>query len=251
MNARKIIWEANYVRGITIEHVWRDLMWLCVRNGWGFVVKGGSYIGQIRLQLANAHALITNPRAENGRLAPILPPPFPPVTNEEAIEDYFQKKIIGTETDINEDYTYGEFIAPQLPRVIELLNFSQGNTNQACITIGEPSSIFLGDPPCLRVVSFKVVEGKLEMSVFFRSWDLFAGFPQNMGGLQLLKEYVLAHLEFGADDGFINCYSDGIHVYDQYFDIVRSLNTGGIVISEELMKEKEDFLRALEKGREV
>ena len=122
--------------------------------------------------------------------------------------------------------TYGNYIAPQLPFVIEKLIQSKGNTNQATISVGDREAAKLADPPCLRVIDFKVVNGFLNMSILFRSWDLFCGMPENLGGLQLLKEYVLANIEneFPVLDGKIIAYSSGLHLYEQYFDLVRMLN---------------------------
>jgi thymidylate synthase len=60
--------------------------------------------------------------------------------------------------------------------------------------------------------------------VLFRSWDIVSGFPQNMGGLQILKEYILSHLTFPCSDGKLIAYSDGAHIYEQYFDLVNLLN---------------------------
>jgi len=124
----------------------------------------------------------------------------------------------------NEQYTYGSFIHAQIDRIIELLNTSSGNTNQATICIGDVSTTFLDDPPCLRSLSFKVYNGKLQLCVYFRSWDLVAGFPENLGGLQLVKEYVLSNLTFPCKDGSIIAVSDGLHIYDHFFNLVDTLN---------------------------
>jgi thymidylate synthase len=63
---------------------------------------------------------------------------------------------------------------------------------------------------------------RCNLSVFFRSWDIFAGLPENLGGLQMLKEYVLASLDESGHitDGHIIAYSDGAHIG------VRGLRTG-------------------------
>jgi thymidylate synthase len=66
------------------------------------------------------------------------------------------------------------------------------------------------------------------MGLFFRSWDLFTGLPENLGGLQLLKEYVLAQLEFQVQDGPIVAFSDGLHLYEMYFNLVNVLNVDKI-----------------------
>jgi len=226
-----LLFPGNFVRGKTIEDVWRDVMWCCVRYGKDYTVKAGSYVGQIRRQLPYVSILIEEPGTRPLAVRTPEGCGIPAPTDEEKINNYFMEYIIGSEKAEKEDYTYGMYISAQVERAIELLNISDGKTNQATITVGEPDSIYQGDPPCLRVISFKVVEGKLQMAVYFRSWDLFGGLPENLGGLQLLKEYVLAHLNFPAEDGPIVAFSDGLHIYEQYFSLVNALNVDKITIT--------------------
>lgn len=225
-----MLFENNIVVAKTIEDAWRDVMWCCVRNGYDYRVEHGSYVGQIRRQFDYVVIKITEPGHRPLAVQTPEGSGIPSPTNEESIEEYFMQYIIGTEVAENEDYTYGSYIAPQIPRVIEILNKSKGNSNQATITIGDAGSIYQNDPPCLRNISFKVVNGKLNMSVYFRSWDLFAGLPENLGGLQMLKEYVLAHLDFDVVDGDLIAFSDGLHIYEQYFSLVNVLNVDKIKI---------------------
>lgn len=222
------MFENNVVVGRTIEDVWRDSMWCCIRNGIDYKVEQGSYVGQIRRQLPYLMIRVEEPGTRP--LAPRMPEllNIPPTTTEEKIFDYFLDYLLLGRTINNEDYTYGQYIAPQLLRCIDHLKSSGGKTNQACIQIGDINSIELESPPCLRVITFKVVYERLYMSTFFRSWDLFAGLPQNLGGLQLLKEYVLAYLDSDIDDGPLIAYSDGLHIYEQYFDLVNLLNVDKI-----------------------
>ncbi len=243
-----IIEQANYVEAYSIGDAWREVMWLCVRKGYDFVVRGGSYVGQIRKQLPFVTIRITEPWQRP--LAPIMPEGagIPPPTSEEKIEKYFYEYLWEDELKENEQYTYGSFIKPQLPRIIDLLVKTKGNTNQACISVGDRNSVNLSDPPCLRVVSFKVVEGKLTLTVFFRSWDLFSGLPENLGGLQIYKEAVLAILQYHkleiADSELI-AYSDGLHIYEQYFELVNKLNTSKIKIAENILRDKQKFAETL------
>ena len=216
------IFDNNYISGKTIEEAWRLALWCCVRNGYDYVVEKGSYEGQIRRQLPYVVIRVEEPWTRP--LAPLIPKGIPPVTVDTQIEKYFMEYILGTHKSDNHDYTYGEFISQQIEKAINLLNISRGGTNQVCITIGNEKSILLKDPPCLRVITFKVIDNKLQMAVFFRSWDLFTGLPENLGGLQLLKEFVLAWLNFKVDDGPIVAFSDGLHIYEQYFDLVDLLN---------------------------
>ena len=83
------------------------------------------------------------------------------------------------------------------------------------------------------------------MCLYFRSWDMYAGFPENLGGLQLLKEYALSYLEdfFPVVDGEIIAFSDGLHLYEQYFDLANKLNVDKIQIADSAAMDKLEFLR--------
>ena len=65
--------------------------------------------------------------------------------------------------------------------------------------IGMPSDIKLTDPPCLRLIDTRVRYEKLHFILYFRSWDLWGGFHSNLGGLQLVKQYIAE--EIGVADG--------------------------------------------------
>ena len=229
------IFPENVIRERCIDNAWRSAMWCCIRNGYVYKVKKGSYEGQKRWQLPEAMIIIEEPWTRP--LAVTIPENFgfAPPTSEKRINDYFEEYIIGEEKEETEDYTYGQYISRQWERAVNLLNISEGSTNQATITIGDSKSIFLDSPPCLRSISFKVLPEeipKLQMSVYFRSWDLFAGLPENLGGLQLLKEFVLLHLTFKVSDGPLVAYSDGLHIYEQYFELVNLLNADKIPLTD-------------------
>ncbi len=241
-----IIEQANYVETYSISDAWREVMWLCVKKGYDYVVEKGSYAGQIRRQLPYVTIRIKEPGKRP--LAPIMPPGLPLPTDEKKIEEYFYEYLTEDKLKPNEQYTYGSYIKPQLPKIIDILITSRGNTNQARMSIGDRDSVNLDDPPCLRVITFKVVEKKLNMSVFFGSWDLFSGVPRNLGGLQMLKEYVFAHLpeDMGVSDGELIAYSDGLHIYEYAFELANLLNVDKIAVSEKVRHEKEGFAKILD-----
>jgi thymidylate synthase len=70
--------------------------------------------------------------------------------------------------------------------------------------------------PCLRGIDTKIIkeDGKCYICahVFFRSWDLWTGFPTNMGGFALLLEYMAAYL--GVEIGYLAFTSIKAHFYD-------------------------------------
>lgn len=217
-----MIFQHNIITGKTIDDVWRDSMWCCIRNGYFYTVEQGSYKGQLRKQLDYVVIIVEQPGSKP--LAVKVPETlgFSSPTSETKIYNYFINYLISDAAPQNTQYTYGQFITSQIDQVINKLKNSNGNTNQATITIGNEKSVYLEDPPCLRLIDFKVVNKRLDMHLFFRSWDLFSALPENLGGLQLLKEYVLSFLP-QFEDGKIIAYSSGIHLYEMYFPLANQL----------------------------
>jgi len=93
--------------------------------------------------------------------------------------------------------------------------------NQMVLQVAHPSDMLLKDPPCLRQIDTRIQNGKLHFYPYFRSWDLWGGLPANLGGIQLLKEYIKD--EIGIEDGEIIATSKGLHIYDYAFDLAKCL----------------------------
>lgn len=72
---------------------------------------------------------------------------------------------------------------------------------------------------CLRSIDTRIKDGKLHFMVYFRSWDLWNGFPANLGAIQLLKEYMAGSI--GVEDGQIIASSKGLHLYDYVWELAR------------------------------
>ena len=83
--------------------------------------------------------------------------------------------------------------------------------NQMVLQVAHPSDIVLLDPPCLRSIDTRIQDETLHFMVYFRSWDLWAGLPANLAGIQNLKEYMAG--EIGVKDGEIIVESKGLHLY--------------------------------------
>jgi thymidylate synthase len=120
----------------------------------------------------------------------------------------------------NEDYTYGEDIEAQIPEVIQMYKRDGHNTNQAFMAVGRRESIWLKDPQCLRMIDTRISDEKLHFVVYFRSWDLWGGFPANLAGIQILKEYMAS--EIGVGDGELIAMSKGLHLYDYSWDLAKA-----------------------------
>jgi len=162
---------------------------------------------------------------------------IPAPTSMEYINGYLSYLLTGQKTE-TEDYTYGERLVDakvrfkekeivkemplevnQVEEVIKMYKTQGHGTNQAVMEIGMPSDIKLNDPPCLRLIDTRIRYGKLHFFPYFRSWDLWGGFPSNLGGLELVKQYMAE--EIGVENGEMIASSKGLHLYDYSWDLAK------------------------------
>lgn len=182
-------------------------------EGYEYTIDSGSFAGTRRKELDMAVVQILHPGMRP--LTPDVPQGVPPPSNRDYIEEYMSYLMTDSRQP-HELYTYGEDIAPQIDTVIERYRTEGPESNQLCMSVGGRDSIGLEHSQCLRLVDTRIRYGKLHFIVYFRSWDLWAGFPTNLGGLQLLKEYMAK--EIGVEDGEIICMSKGLHLYEHSWD---------------------------------
>jgi thymidylate synthase len=220
--------EPFYLKAKTISDCWFQLIYNIFDHSYTQNIQRGSFEKeQYRLQYPGIAVYIEHPSVD---MVPIIPPALgiPSPTSMEYIEDYFANYLMDPNISENETYRYSSRIqypmpkgGTQLQRVIEMLKETP-LTNQAVVEIGTPEDydVCYGkddklDPPCLRLLDFKALpyENKIHLTLtaYFRSWDLWAGFPSNLGGLELLKQYVAG--ETGLENGSMYAYSAGAHIY--------------------------------------
>lgn len=198
------------VKARNIDQAHFNLIRAMFQNGRVYTIDRGSYVGHKRLEMDFVTFQITNP--EERPLAPIMPQGIAPPTDEEAIHNYAAQYLMSDAIQENEIYTYGTYIWNQVPKVIKMFKKDGHNTNQASIAVCDPKSIDLEHPPCLRHIDCRISDGKLHFMLYFRSWDLWGGLPENLGGLQILKEYMAE--EIGIVPGETIATSKGLHGYD-------------------------------------
>ena len=202
----------------------RDLSeawFLCLRRGltegYEYKIERGSYAGQIRRELDFVTVQVKHPGTRP--LVPEVPQGVPSPSTMEYVESYLPYLMTAHQR-AGEQYTYGQYLEKQIDEVIRMYREDGYNTNQAYMAVGDSQSLYLADPPCLRLIDTRVREGKLNFVVYFRSWDLWAGFPSNLAAIQLLKEYMAC--EIGVDDGELIASSKGLHLYEYAWELART-----------------------------
>ena len=203
----------------------RDLSeawFLCLRRaltqGYEYTIERGSYAGQRRKELDFVMVHIKNPGTRP--LVSDVPQGVPPPSTMEYVEEYLPYLMTAYKRE-GEQYTYGQYLESQIAEVIRMYREDGFNTNQAFMAVGDSHSLYLSDPPCLRMIDTRVREGKLHFVVYFRSWDLWAGFPSNLAAIQLLKEYMAS--EIGVADGEIVATSKGLHLYEYAWELAAAV----------------------------
>jgi len=77
-------------------------------------------------------------------------------------------------------------------------------------------------PKCDNIIIFKDYKKTtyLTTKVIYRSWDLYGGFPENMGGFTLLNEYVAS--ELGIEPGPLTFTCKSLHCYEHHLEVLNS-----------------------------
>jgi len=208
--------EISKIEARDLSEAW----FLCLRKtlteGYEYKIERGSYAGQRRKELDFVVVQVKNPGTRS--LIPDVPQGVPPPTTMEYVESYLPYLMTAHKAE-GEQYTYGQYLEEQIPQVIRMYKEDGYNTNQAFMAVGDSHSISLSDPPCLRAIDTRIRDGKLHFIVYFRSWDLWAGFPSNLAAIQLLKEYMAG--EIGVGDGELIAMSKGMHLYQYAWELAR------------------------------
>lgn len=205
-----------------------------------YIIQHGSYVGQKRLEYDYMTVRIKFP--QHRPLEPDIPAHFgiPNPVETGYIEEKYVPYVMTDRKEPGEDYTYGQRIngydhtvrgkgfmecrpfttkIDQVEYWIRLLK-EKPNTNQAILQVGAPQDCKLDDPPCLRHIDLRVKNGKLHFIIYFRSWDLWNGFPANLGGFTYLQKYMAD--EIGVDCGEFICSSKGLHLYDYVWELAEA-----------------------------
>ena len=144
------------------------------------------------------------------------------------------KQLIGTD---GENFKYDNIydltidVPSQVEWVIKHYKEKGFGNNHCFIQIGYPESSFAYDipyendmerqtSPCLRGIDTHIKNNKLHGAVYFRSWDAYGAWPENMGGVVMLMEYIANSL--GIEVGPLSFASLKLHCYDFQIDALKA-----------------------------
>jgi len=209
--------KISVIEARDLSEAWFLCLGKTLTEGYEYKIERGSYTGERRKELDFVIVHVKNPGTKP--LIPDVPQGVPSPTTMEYVENYLPYLMTGHKAE-GEQYTYGQYLEKQIPAVIRMYKEDGYNTNQAFMAVGDDRSIFLSDPPCLRAIDTRIRDNKLNFAVYFRSWDLWAGFPSNLAAIQILKEYMAS--EIGVDDGELLASSKGLHLYEYAWELAKA-----------------------------
>jgi len=210
--------KISVIEARDLSEAWFLCLGKALNEGYEYVIDRGSYVGQRRKEIDLAVIQINYPGTRP--LVPDVPPGVPPPSTMAYVESYLPY-LMTAHLEDREEYTYGQFLEKQIAEVIRMYKKDGYNTNQAFMAVGNEKSIYQPDPPCLRMIDTRIRDGRLNFVVYFRSWDLWAGFPSNLAAIQLLKEYMSS--EIGVADGDLVAMSKGLHLYEYSWDLAKAV----------------------------
>jgi thymidylate synthase len=215
----------EFIKARDLPDAWFQCVYQILDTGRTYTIDRGSYEGQKRIEFDYITVHIKYPGKR-----PLLPDiplalGIPNPVDNDYLDQYLPYLMTSTKKE-GEEYTYGEYLEPQIKEVIRMYREDGHGTNQAYMTVGDPKTLYLSDPPCLRGIDTRIKDNKLHFVVYFRSWDLWNGFPANLGAIQLLKEYMAESI--GVEDGQIIAASKGLHLYNYIWELakLRTMKSG-------------------------
>ena len=215
----------------TLEEIWE--------NGEDFSVGYGSEVTMTRK--LNLSIRITNPDSR-----PLVADKAP--CDMKYINSYALQYLWAGVKEEGETYTYASRLREpvnQIEHVIERY-VEQPQDRQLTMVILQPQDIYRElegmkhEPPCLTVMDTELLDGKMHLTCYFRSWDAYAGLPANIAGIQVFNEALVGELNARAgtdySTGELVFHSKNCHIYSRLYDLV-----------EELIKPGEDSRRQRDK----
>ena len=223
------------IKAVDIPDAWFQCLWSILDNGFSYKIEHGSCVGETRYEFDFITIFIKIPYQEPyNMMLPKIPEHYNiPAPVEDGYIEQYLPYLMTAEKQTKEEYTYGERICGheytinkllydetastiknikinQIDHWIKVLKETP-NTNQAILQVAEPYDCLLDDPPCLRHIDMRIKNDRLIFYPYFRSWDLWGGFPANLAGIAVLQKYMAD--EIGVKSGEIIASSKGLHIY--------------------------------------
>ena len=210
----------HFIRAASISEAWQRGLGLIWRQGVQITDERGTRVKEI----LSLQMVVEDPYRD------MIPVGY--AWNEERLEEYARQLLSGDNPGF--EYTYGERLRAwalpgsppldQIEQAISRLRSSASTRRATAVTWIAPLDSGKEEVPCMIVDDFKLRDGRLHLSIFFRSHDFAGAYPANLYGLARLLQYVAG--EVGAEPGSISTTSASAHIYEHDWDWVERMLFG-------------------------
>jgi thymidylate synthase len=204
----------RFIRARSISDAWYRGLNLIWRQGQEITDERGTRIRE----LLSLQMVVEDPYLE------MIPSEYS--WNKERLEEYALQLL--SRQNPGFEYTYGERLRgwsmpgmppiDQIDQAIRRLKESPSTRRATAVTWIPPVDTIKDEVPCMIVDDFKLRDGRLNLSIFFRSHDFAGAYPANLFGLARVLEYVSR--EVGASPGSISTTSASAHIYEHDWEWV-------------------------------
>ncbi len=204
--AGHVVYETSLFRA------WVKLLGTVMRLGF---VKGSEY-GERQKQFLNLMAVVRMPGS------PMLEEEFGRYLPLREFEEHARSLLTG-EKPGDVSYTYGERLnahplgGDQVSRMVEALASRPSTRRAVAVTWLHGVDEASDNPPCLLLVQGDLSGGRYNHTVYFRSHDVYRGWPRNAYGQMVLAHRIVEGLRrrgVEAEPGFLTVISSSAHVYE-------------------------------------
>lgn len=127
-----------------------------------------------------------------------------------------------TEDGIKSDLHCEHIIMNQFEKAVEQLK-KDPDSRQATIVLFNPVQDYreTKDKPCTNLMRFMIRDGKLNMTVFMRSNDIWMGYVYDIFNFTMLQEFMAGILN--VEVGKYTHIADSLHLYSDQFDMAKDI----------------------------
>ncbi|MCW4055633.1 MAG: thymidylate synthase [Candidatus Bathyarchaeota archaeon] len=135
----------------------------------------------------------------------------------------------------DETYTYGSRLRKPIDQIEEAVKryLEEQADRQVTLAVRLPEDMMKHvndrrhEPPCLSLIDTEILEERLHLTCYFRSWDAYAGLPANIAGIQLFNEALVSEINrrgnLNLKTGELVFHSKNCHIYERQFKLVEDL----------------------------
>lgn len=150
---------------------------------------------------------------------------------------WYALKYLWADAVEDETYTYGSRLRKPVDQVEEAVKryLEEPGDRQITLAIRLPEDIMKRvndkkhEPPCLSLIDTEILNDKLHLTCYFRSWDAYAALPANVAGIQMFNEAFVSEINRRGNPklrtGRLIFHSKNCHIYERQFKLVEALLT--------------------------